>query len=154
MPTSAWSSSSTATTRTRSCMRATSGGPSRPPATMPPTGSRTRAGGGGRRRNRAADSRTRMLTPWVAARHSAHERHGFRHSPDREAPQGRQAFPTFRPRPVTDVLSASQTIDLSDFVTKADLKTELAELRVDVFKSAVPLLPRQAALIGASVKLL
>ena len=48
----------------------------------------------------------------------------------------------------------AQREDLSDFVTKADLKTELAELRVAVFKSAVPLLPRQAALIGASVKLL
>ena len=30
--------------------------------------------------------------PWVAARHSAHERHGFRHSPDREAPQGGRLF--------------------------------------------------------------
>ena len=44
--------------------------------------------------------------------------------------------------------------DIADMATKSFVKTEIAELKADVFKWAVPLLLGQAALTAALVKLL
>ena len=60
-----------------------------------------------------------------------------------------------------DVLLEAREADLSQLATKSDLamlktdlKSEIAELKADIFKWLVPLLVGQAALTAALVKLL
>lgn len=51
------------------------------------------------------------------------------------------------------VSEAIQEIDLAHLVTKADLKTEMAEWKADVFRWLVPLMLGQAGITAVLIKL-
>lgn len=55
---------------------------------------------------------------------------------------------------IAEILRQSRDSDLSQFVTKADLKADLSELKVEILKWVIGLMIAQTAAIVALVRLL
>lgn len=58
----------------------------------------------------------------------------------------------FSKKQAEGVVEAIQSIDLEQMATKADLRTEIADLKADLLKWLVPILLGQSALIVGLVK--